>query len=183
MIEKMQMSSMSGQWRVVLIDAADEKQKYHDMYAVWEPKKFTVTVIKETESGYLPDEYNFNSEVFTFKPTFTGLTETTDNQYQTNFTLVGDQTSASHTKVFTEVPYGTAFSMEELANQGNAQYYKTSYQVIRTTNDNGNSLNPSEVVKSSDTNIQDNLSKKIRFLHLTFYIFSSIHLLAKGQVA
>lgn len=132
--------------------AADEKLAYHGLVAVWEPKKFKVTVIKNTEDDY-------KTETFTFKPEFkypgnTLLPETDVNKYRTNFSLVGDTTAANHTKVFTEVPYSTAISLQELAgeNDGNARFFKTSCVVVRTTDVDGKAITPQEVYNSGTQN-------------------------------
>ncbi len=97
--------------------AADEIQPYHDMYAVWEKKTYTVTVIKEVAEEADEDV------PFTFKPIFKGVE---GDDYSANFSLVGNKNGSTqgevtypHSKTFENVPYGTQFSITETP----ASYY------------------------------------------------------------
>ena len=93
--------------------AADEAHPFEDLYAVWEKKNYTVTVIKTAAAGY-------EEEVFNFQPTFNpNVSEDT----RTDFKLVGkdggaavDGVTYSNTKVFEEIPYGTKFHILETGN-------------------------------------------------------------------
>ena len=102
--------------------AADEFRAYEELYALWEPKTYSVTIVKEVTSAVAGD----NEIPFTFTPSFTGMSGT---EYQTNFSLVGKQGGASvtyidegdhevtitydHSKTYIEIPYGTTFSFTE----------------------------------------------------------------------
>lgn len=114
-----QITDGSDEWTEVTQVAADEKTPYHDLYAVWEKKKYTVKVIKSV-SGMPGDE-----EIpFTFTPVFEGLI---GSEYTSAFQLVGKAGGADietggemihydQTKDFMDVPYGTTFSITELSD-------------------------------------------------------------------
>ena len=106
--------------------AADEFKPYEELYARWEPKKYSVTVVKEVSSPVTGDD-----EIpFAFSPSFPASISGTE--YQTNFALVGKEGGASvtgtdeggneitvtyaHTKTYENIPYGTVFSITEGTN-------------------------------------------------------------------
>ena len=93
--------------------AADEVNPYEDLYAVWEKKTYTVTVIKETA------DTSYQDVPFTFLPA--GFPSSVDTG-SAEFKLVGNPDGATvegteypHEKVFTGVPYGTSFRITEAA--------------------------------------------------------------------
>lgn len=112
--------------------AADEILPYDDMYAVWEPRPYTVTVVKTVDSILSSDKHY----PFTFTPDFnaSGLPA----EYQNNFSLTGEETIVSpedgvgvtyHTqKIFENVPYGSTFSFTE-ANYEDFELQNVKYTV------------------------------------------------------
>lgn len=108
---KLNDSSSADNGKTVTKVAADEKQDYHDMYAVWDKKKYTVTVIKETPG------VTHQNIPFQFTPAgFPDSVETGSS----DFWLVGNPSGAEvddefypHSKVFENVPYGTQFTITE----------------------------------------------------------------------
>ena len=107
---------------VVTEVAADERLAYHDMYAVWEPIKFTVTVKKIVE-GEEPE-----GKAFGF--TTTGLGEI--SQDAGSFTLMHNGT-----KEITEVPYGTKFTLTETPYEN---YMVKNVQALQISDSDGNPL-------------------------------------------
>ena len=97
--------------------AADEILPYDDMYAVWEPKPYTVTVIKSVNSTVSTDQ----QYPFVFTPYFSAAGLPAD--YQNNFSLTGVETTISTEggdeityyaqKSFQNIPYGSTFSFAE----------------------------------------------------------------------
>ena len=102
--------------------AADEFQPYEELYALWEPKNYSVTVVKDVSSTVAGD----NEFPFVFTPSFPTMSGT---EYQTNFSLVGKEGGTrvtyidedenevtviyDHSKTYMEIPYGTSFSFTE----------------------------------------------------------------------
>ena len=102
--------------------AADEFSPYEELYALWEVKTYSVTVVKEVSSDVSGDD----ETPFAFTPSFTGVSGT---EYQTNFSLVGKTEGVSvthtdedenevtvtyaHSKTYENIPYGTTFSFTE----------------------------------------------------------------------
>ena len=112
-----QVTDGSDEWTEVTQIAADEKDPYHDLYAVWDVKKYTVTVVKSV-NGIESD----NEIPFSFTPEFAGLSGET---YTLPFQLVGKEGGVDietvhydHTKEFVQVPYDTEFSITEAENTG-----------------------------------------------------------------
>ena len=88
--------------------AADEVFPYHDLYAVWSLKSYTVTVVKNVSSEADKDI------PFEFTPRIDGIQGEA-------FTLVGnpDSATAAHIKEYkgdNSLPYGTKISITETAN-------------------------------------------------------------------
>ena len=100
--------------------AADERDPYHDLYAVWKKKTYTVTVTKVV-NGLDSD----NDIPFSFTPKFMGLpSDESYSDYNSPFQLVGNPSGTDiedggesvhieHTKEFIEVPYDTVFTITE----------------------------------------------------------------------
>ena len=95
--------------------AADEKTPYHDLYAVWAPKKYTVEITKVLAEA--------SDETFTF--TATGLS-------QQSFALKNGES-----KVFEDVPYDTKFTLKE---DENANY---EVEKVEVTTYDADGQNPS----------------------------------------
>lgn len=81
------------------------------LYAVWEIKKYTVTVEKVVETN--GDLEWDRDHKFTFQPDFSSMLGITE-ELQTNFSLTGDEEKNTHIKTFTtQIPYLTEFSITE----------------------------------------------------------------------
>ena len=118
--------------------AADERDPYHDLYAVWKKKTYTVTVTKDV-NGLDSD----NDIPFSFTPKFMGLpSDESYSNYNSPFQLVGNPSGTDiedggesvhieHTKEFIEVPYDNVFTITETEpTQANVkQTGKTSFTV------------------------------------------------------
>ena len=84
------------------------------LYAIWEQKTFSVTVIKHVASNLEEDQ----KIPFKFTPAFSGLD---DEEYTADFNLAGTVVMApdgqtelyNTTKVISDVPFGTSFSITE----------------------------------------------------------------------
>ena len=102
---KLNDTSSTYNGRVVNQVAADERQLYHDMYAVWKPNTFTVTVKKTVDSEDQLDKM----KDFVFTPN-TALAE-----YAPEGSLVGGKFKLkdSQTLVFEDVPFNTVISLAE----------------------------------------------------------------------
>lgn len=81
--------------------AADEKHPYHDMYAVWEPIKYTVVIRK-----HITGDYSNLAKEFTYTPS-----ETLGGQ-QATFTLT-DYGRSNIQKKFENINYNTVVSVTE----------------------------------------------------------------------
>lgn len=117
----------SGEWTKEVTEvAADEYTPYHDMYAVWEPQKYTVTINKIVTEGGLDSDYT--------------------KQFQIGWTY-GDTNSRDYfvhgedpKTITTELTYGTVFTVEELEND-----FDTTYSAIRITDDQKKAITPEDV--------------------------------------
>jgi len=135
---------------VVTQVAADENEPYHDMYAVWEINKYTVTVTK-TVVGTADDQHLG----FVFDPDFTGYTAT---GYDSNFILAGTETTFTPedggssityktSKEFYEVPYGATLTLTETPGD---DFTITSVTETKTTDADGTAIaNPAAVDRSN----------------------------------
>ncbi len=131
---------------VVTEVAADENLPYHDMYAVWEINKYTVTITK-TVVGTDADQH----KGFTFAPVFTKYTG------GSNFILAGQETTVTDedtgtaytyytSKEFSEVPYGAALTLTE----NDEDEFDTTVKYTVTTNADGTNIDSPTAVESAD---------------------------------
>lgn len=101
-----------NEWTEVEKVAADERMPYHDIYAVWEEKTYSVSVTKLVTGLDGDDEVPFS-----FNLSMNGAT--------TPFRLVGKENGADiptpdgsihikHTEEYKDIPYGTEISVQEL---------------------------------------------------------------------
>ena len=159
----------TGAWTEVTQIAADERDPYHDIYAVWEEKKYTVTVKKELGGVELDGD---DKTPFTFTPTFTGLS---GSDYTSAFQLVANVNGAdverggstvhySNTKVFTQIPYDTVFAITE---QANTEFNVSAYYIVTNADnpeDNGTfiSTNGGQIAVRGDIELIVTNSRKYR---------------------
>jgi LPXTG-motif cell wall-anchored protein len=129
--------------------AADENQPYHDMYAVWDINKYTVTVTKRVV-GVEEDQHRG----FVFDPDFTNYTGT---GYDTNFILAGEQTTGTNPETgdeytyytiqrFTDVPYGATLTLTE-SDEDN---FTTTVKYTVTSNVDGTPIADPQTENSTD---------------------------------
>ena len=114
--------------RTVSQIAADERQPYHDLYAVWDTRTYKVTIKKMVEG--IETESNFTIG-YAFDDT---------SLEDGNITL---QHSGSQ-ELAVDVPYGTTITLTE-----NVTGYDKSFSAVRTTKDDGTALD--EPVAVSET--------------------------------
>ena len=165
-----QITDGSEEWSEVTQVAADEKNPYHDMYAVWEKKTYTVTVIKMVTG--LSDDNNIP---FSFTPSFSGLS---GSEYTSAFQLVGNVEGAdveyggetvhyAHSKEFLNVPYDTAFSITEQLGTDNTFAVTVSYTVSDADKEEDNktvvqAANGTEIIAKGNVEITVTNERKIR---------------------
>ena len=107
--------------------AADEKQPYEDLYAVWEIQKYNVTIRKVVVNGSgsdLTSPFNINYEYDKNK-----LTDGSVNLKD-----------AEERLVTRDVPYGTIITVAET----NYPAFDTTYSAKLTTDDQGITIDPTE---------------------------------------
>ncbi|MBQ2658505.1 MAG: hypothetical protein IJF87_08070 [Erysipelotrichaceae bacterium] len=127
---------------VVTQVAADENMDYHDMYAVWEINKYTVTVTK-TVVGDPADQHIG----FVFTPVFTKYSGGSSFILTgTETTVVDEETGTTYTyypsKEFENVPYGATLQLAENVEDG----FTTTVKYKVTTDVDGTEIvNPEEV--------------------------------------
>ena len=159
---------INGNLETVTKVAADERNPYHDLYAVWKKKTYTVTVEKDV-FGLEGD----NDIPFTFTPSFESLpSEPAYANYNSDFVLVGNPEGTDleeegvpvhydHVKVFREVPYGTIltitedphseFDVYEAYDVTNADDENENKSVMRAQNGTEIEVNGDVVVKVINT--------------------------------
>ena len=167
-----QLTEGSDAWTEVEEVAADEKMPYHDIYAVWEKKTYTVTVTKSV-NGIPGDE----DLPFTFTPKFTGLP---GSEYTSAFRLVGNENGTEigsgdetvhydHVKTFIEVPYGTVFTITEQLND--AFNTSLSYTVSNADKPEENitvtgAVNGVEITANGDVALTVTNTRKIQLVRI-----------------
>lgn len=121
-----QVTEGSDAWTEVSQVAADERDPYHDLYAVWAEKEYTVTVKKIVNGIDGDDEIPF-----AFTPSFTGISGA---DYSTQFQIVAkeggvdiEDTHYHDSKEFKDVPYNTEFTIVEEAN---SEFNTTVYYTV-----------------------------------------------------
>ena len=160
-------------WTEVEKVAADERMPYHDLYAVWKKKTYTVTVIKTVDGITGDDEIPF-----TFTPQFEGME---GSEYRSPFQLVGKAGGADiesggetihydHVKEFIEVPYETSFKITETVNDAFA--VSGSYTVTNADKPEDNKTvsgitNGQEIIAKGDVQLTVTNTRKVQQLRIT----------------
>ena len=115
--------------RTVSQIAADERQPYHDLYAVWEVRTYKVT-IKKVVGGDNPD----TDKAFTINYDF-------DNTSLTDGSVALKHNQSTILDI--DVPYGTIITPSE-----NEPSYEKTYEAVRTTRDDGTELDDPVTVQA-----------------------------------
>ena len=81
------------------------------LYAVWEIKKYTLTVEKDVDAGDLTWDHDHR---FTFSPKVEYMQGEITQELQDNFSLTGNSDAGTNVKTFeTKIPYGSSISITE----------------------------------------------------------------------
>ena len=107
--------------------AADERTPYHDMYAVWKKKEYTVKVVKVVEPASTTETFSFEDPGF--KPAIDG------SGYTGDFTLANGEV-----KEYKKVPFNTKFNVTETPNDKYDVSVKYTVQGADKDEDNVNDV-------------------------------------------
>ena len=111
---------------VVTEVAADDITPYHDMYAVWEQQKYTVTITKVVTEGGLDSDYTKRFQIGW------NYGDTSSRDYFVH----GEDPKT----ITTELKYGTVFTVEEYESD-----FDTTYAAVRVTDDQKEAITPENV--------------------------------------
>ncbi|MBR2541216.1 MAG: InlB B-repeat-containing protein [Mogibacterium sp.] len=113
-------------WTNVAEVAADEKQPYHDMFAVWGVKTFNVDITKEV-SGSDADKAQSRTYEISYR-----YQKTSGEEVNGSVNLYHGQTTSStegQPQTITEVPYGTIITVTEAGETEFDKTYSATHKV------------------------------------------------------